>query len=261
MSVIASLAGDVIYQAYRHARLLKRPQAGVSTSEGLDGLTFLNQIVDQWAARKCYAWATPFTEYTLTPNHQPHLLGPGLLSPDFATAPAGSPRPPRIESAALILNNVTPNVDVPLNVRDAGWWANQRVKALATNVPTDVYYQPDFLGASPAGALWLWPVPTFAYGMRLQTWEQLLQFATVGTSFVAPPSYLAAAALTLAEVLGDMCPDPLCRPPPGLPARAARARAILGMNNNSSPRIASADIGMHPSGGARRGDFNYYSGQ
>lgn len=261
MSVIASIASDVIYQGYRQARCLKRPQAGVSNSEGLDGLTFLNQIVDQWAARRVYAWATMFTAYTLTPNHQPHLLGPGLASPDFATTPAGTPRPPRIESASLILNNSTPNVDLDINIRDAAWWHDETVKPLATSVPTDLYYEPDFLGASPAGALWLWPVPTFAYGVRLETWQQLVQLPLVTSAFVAPPAYLAALSLTLAEVLADMNDDPRYRPPPGLAARAARARAIVGMGNTSSPRISSQDIGVHRSSGARRGDFNYYSGQ
>ena len=236
---------QVIYAAAREARILKGAGRGLSLSELADGLIIANQLVDEWAARKAYAYDMAFTAYTLTPNHQPHLIGPGLAAPDFAVAV----RPQRVESAALILTTVTPNVDFPLTLRDHDWWADQRVKGLATSVPTDLVYHSDW----PNGELWLWPAPTFAYGIRLQTWNSIQQFAVVTSPFSAPPAYQKAFTLTMAE---QMCAWWGVEPPTNLSERAARARLSVQSNNIKSPRIASADQGTN---GGRRG-FNYYSG-
>ena len=206
--------------------------------------TRINQIINSWAARKVYAYNVDFTEYTLTANHQPHLIGPGLASPDFAAA-----RPVTIENAALVLTNVTPNVDLPLNIRDDDWWANKRVKTLATSVPTSLYYSP----GHPNGALYLWPVPTVVYGLRLKTWTVLSEITDFAATFSGPYGYELALLLTLAEAL--------CRPmgkqkPPDLIADARAARSTIMKNNDQSPRISLDDRGA--SRGA--GDFNWYTG-
>jgi hypothetical protein len=211
------------------------------------GRRWLNRVIDQWQARKVYAYNVAFTAYTLTAAHQPHLIGPGLIAPDF-----NAYRPTRIENAALILNTSTPNVDLPLNIRDDDWWANKRVKALASNVPIDLY--PSY--AWPNVELYLWPVPNFAYGIRLETWTSVIQVAAgdLLTYFSSPYGYEQALMLTLAEKL---C-RPMARPTPiTLPSDAAHARSIIQMNNDKSPRIASADHGM---ASRPRGDFNWMSG-
>lgn len=242
---------DALYEieAYNSAATLA---SGISAADGNLATRKLNRILDEWSGRKVYAWSDSFTAYTLTPNHSPHLIGPGLTSPDFA-APY---RPVSIDpdGASLILTDVTPNVDLPLNVRDADWWNNERVKNLATNVPTDLYYEPDF----PNGSLYLWPVPSFAYGLRLRLRSVLLAITSANwaDSFTAPPGYNRAAVLTLAE---DLC-TAFGRPvPPELPGKAMRARAIVGINNQKSPRTSSADYGTRGTSGSRP-DFNYYSG-
>jgi hypothetical protein len=247
MSILVS---NLIYQAQRMANVLRRPGFAGSTDDMSDGLMRLNAIVDQWAARKAYAYSETFQKFTLTPNHAPHLIGPGLASPDF-NFPI---RPMRLEEngATLVLTNVTPNVDIPMTVRDADWWNNQRVKALSTSVPTDVYYEPDF----PNGALNFWPVPNFAYAVRLRLWTVVLQFVAITDQFVAPPAYLDALIKTLAEQLVLMYPGTMM--PPSLPMEAIRARAAALGNNAKSPTIPSADYGTR--GNRERGDFNYYSG-
>jgi hypothetical protein len=222
----------------------------LSAADGQMALRWLNRRLNAWAALKRYAYNVSFTEYTLTPNHQPHLIGPALNPPDFAAAQ----RPVRIEGAALVLNNVTPNVDLGLNIRDDAWWQAQTVKSIATTTPTDLYYSPDW----PNGALWLWPVPTFAYGLRLEVWGLISAFVTLNSVFTLPLGYESALVLTLAE---DLC-RPFGRPlTQDLRDAAREARAALQTNNIKSPRIASADYGSSGSRGGRRGGFNYYTGQ
>ena len=254
---------DIAYRALRAAGVIKRAQGIPSASQYQECLDILNTLIDQWAALRKNSWTTTFNLYTLTPNHQPHLMGPGLIAPDFAV----SQRPVRIESAALVLTgNGTPNpapdppanppgavntnVDVPLNIRDAQWWANQRVKGIATNVPTDLYPEYDWDSLQ----LWLWPIPSFAYGLRLQTWVGLSQFSSVAAKFSAPPSYFDALYLSLGEKLPTLFEVPM---PEELPELARKARIAMQSNNQKSPRISSADVGTQ---GRQKGDFNYYTG-
>jgi hypothetical protein len=236
---------DVLYIAFREARVLHRPQGKCSPSELADGLIFLNQQIDYWAARACYAWTTTFEAFTLTSGHQPHLIGPGLPSPDFAV----TPRPPRIVSASLMLTG-NPGTDQPIYIRDNAWWASQRVKTIQSPVPTDLYYEPDV----PNGQIWLWPVPSYPYGIRLEAIVVLQQFQSLTDVFIAPQSYLAAVALTLAEELVDLWGTEM---PMNLARRAMKARDALQSNNNLAPRIASADWGTFAQ---PRGDFNWLTG-
>jgi hypothetical protein len=236
-------AADVLYIAFREARILKRPQALVSDNELLDGLIFLNQQIDYWAARACYAWTTQFQEHVLTPGHQPTLIGPDQIPPNFA-APM---RPVNIVSASTILTN---EVDTPINIRDNQWWSQQTVKTMQSSMPTDLYYQADV----PAGQIWWWPIPDFPYGVRLETTVQLHEFQALSDIFIAPPAYRAAVTLTLAEELVDIWGTEM---PLNLARRALKARDALQINNNLPQRISSADWGTRCSPG---GDFNYVTG-
>jgi hypothetical protein len=232
------------------------PTDSIDPAEVQLAIRKLSRLIDQWAARKIFAFATTFTEYTLTPNHSPHLIGPGVTTPpDFVClTPA---RPARIRSAALVLNDQTPGVDLTLRIRDRAWWANQRVKGLSSDVPTDLYYETDF----PNGALYFWPIPAYAYGVRLET-ETALTSVPLNTAgeadptqtFSAPEGYENAAYLTLAEHLCDAYGRPM---PASLPQRAKEARIALQSNNAKSRRTGSADYGVSS---RRRGGFNYYSG-
>lgn len=238
---------NILYIAFREARILLRPQAANSKNELQDGLLFLNQLVDQWSARGCYAWTTTFLTYpALTPGYNPVRIGPNLVPPDFAA----TPRPVRLQSAQLILNTSNPVVTLPINLRDAAWYAAQTVKTIQTSVPTDLYYEPDF----PNGSLYFWPVPDFPYGVILEVWVQLQQFQTLCDCFIAPPAYLASITLTLAEELSDIWGT---QAPPNLARRAMKARDALQSNNNLAPRIKSADFGTMS---RPKADFSYMTG-
>lgn len=221
-----------------------------SAADAQLGLRLLNEEIDAATALKRYSWTETFALYTLEPNHSPHLIGPGLAAPDFAIAQ----RPVRLEGAALVLNNVNPEVDAPiLNIRDAAWWRNQAVKGLTTAIPTDVYYEPDW----PDGSLYFWPIPTVAYQVRLQLWVTLVQFAAITSAFSTPPAYKRWITLKLAKRL--------CRPfgkaiTKDLIDDLREATAALQSNNIKSPRIASADYGASGDSHGRGSTFNYYDG-
>lgn len=210
-------------------------------------LTRGNNILDLWSSRKNYAYNVNFSLFTLTPGHTPNLIGPGLLAPDFAA----TQRPVKIEGATIVLTNLVTPVDTqPLGIRDDAWWLNERVKTLRSNIPTDIYYSPDW----PNGSLYLWPVPNFAYQLRLEMWVLLTQFATINDPFSLPPAYRQAFMLTLAE---ELCGPFGKTPSPALMLRAREARKAVQGNNMTSPRISTTEAGQ---GGQTRGGFNYLTG-
>lgn len=216
-----------------------------NANEQADVLGKLNRMLDRWNTQRLYAYNVNFANYTLTPNLSPHTIGP---TGTFTV----SVRPVEIYAAALILNNVTPNVTMPLALRDDTWWAHQRVKSLKTSVPTDLYYSPDF----PNGSLFFWPIPNTAYGMELES-RVILASVVIGDTLNLPPGYEDAITLSLAE---DICAMFQKSPSPSLTSSAMRARAAIRSTNSFSPRISTVDAGM-PSGGNTRTNWNYLTGR
>lgn len=223
------------------------PGESLSAADANFGLGKLNDILDEWAARKAFAYNVAFQQFTLTPGHAPHLIGPGLGAPDFAVVQ----RPVRIEGATIIINSGPAAVDVPINVsRDADWWNGQRVKSLQSSIPTDLYYSPDW----PNGALNFWPVPNTNYGVRLEMWGLLSQFVNLTDTFSLPPAYRQALTLTLAEYLAAPFGT---QASPLLLGRAMKAREALQKNNLKSPKTSSTDVGVP---GQKRTGFNWTTG-
>jgi hypothetical protein len=235
---------DLVTDSLRFLNIVAQGE-DASDADAQQAVSLFNYMIDEWNARKVYAYNLNFALYTLIANHQPHTIGP--TGADFNVPQ----RPVRIENAAIVLNASTSPVDIPVNIRDDDWWANQSVKEITSTVPTDLYYSPGW----PNGALYLWPIPSAANGLRLETW-QVLSEITLDTVITLPPGYKKALMLSLAEEC--IGPFGVNSPPPNLPSLALLARKTVQGNNDKSKRIASYDVGMP--GGLRRGDFNYKSG-
>lgn len=228
-----------------------------------EGLSKLNDLLDLWNSRERTAWSQLFRTYTLTAGHQPHLLGPGLTPPDFNTQPAvdggsassaGASRPMKIYAAAIVFNNLTPAVTAPIPIKDAKWWAYQRVKNLSSNVPTALYPQFDF----PNLSLFLWPVPNFAYGLELETRGVLSQVQLADTVSL-PPGYKRAITLSLAEDLISVFPVN-GRSDGSLIMRAQAARQAIFDANSLPPTMETKDSGIPTSAGGYGQYFNYITG-
>lgn len=216
-----------------------------SAEDAAFGLSKLNRLFDSWNAKKLNIYNVDFTSYTLTPSLQPHTIGP---TGTFTVAQ----RPVRIENASIILTTSSPSVRCPLNIRNDDWWANLRVRDILTTLPTDLYYSPSW----PNGSLFLWPIPTAAYGIELETWTLLGQIANLTTSISLPPGYQDAVTYTLALTL---CPAFAKQPDAVLVGAWQKAMQIIQSVNSAVPRMTTRDFGM-PMAGPERPFFNYLTG-
>lgn len=173
----------------------------------------------------------------------------GVAVPNFATL---TQRPAKVVDANIILNNVSPVVRVPLRIRDDDWWAANSVPGIATTIPTDLYYSPDW----PNGSIYLWPKQTSAFLLELEIWTNLADLQSLTTPFYLPQGYRDAITYSLAETLCPAFGRPLDAV---LQAAGQRARAIVKDLNSVSPTIATRDAGI-PSGSRGKTYFNWLSG-
>jgi hypothetical protein len=235
---------DLLFGALAEIRVA-RAGDGLTPEDQALALSLLNEYLDQLNAQGRALYATMQSSFTLTPNHQPHTIGLAANAPDFAVTVG---RPAAILKANLIL---TGSIRRPIDVRDEEWWMTLRAPAITSSIPMDLVYNP----AWPNGEIKLWPVPTTAYGIEL--WIQTLLGSLSDTdTFDLPFGYQAALRLTLAE---------LCAPSFGrtvseeTKSKARDARGAAWGTNDAVPNISTRDGGM-PSGGGRRGRFDFRTG-
>ncbi len=218
----------------------------LSAPDAVALLNLANELLDSWNADRLAVYANVFTVYTLVPALQPHTIGPTGATYTVAQ------RPVSIDGANIVINTDPNNtVRTPLNLRDDDWWLGQAVRQVTSQLPTDLYYSADW----PNGSIYLWPVPTTAYGLELET-RTLLSSIDFDTVFSLPPGYRSALRLSIAEMACELFGRAI---PAMLPRRAAMARGRMFSNNSETPRLTTKDAGM-PSGGGNRAAFNYRTG-
>lgn len=219
----------------------------VSPDDQDDALAIFNELLDALNAEERALYTNNITTFTLTPSLQPHTIGLAANTPTFTVTIA---RPADIKFANLVLTNVTPNVRIPLNLRDEAWWMDQRVRGLTSSIPTDLFYASDW----PNGAINLWPVPLTAYGLELNYSTLLAQVAATDT-FDLPAGYQQALRLTLAELLAPAFGQTVAQ---STKDKARDARARVWGNNDTIPNLCTRDAGMP---GGSGGGWNFMTGR
>lgn len=173
--------------------------------------------------------------------------------PDIAIP---STRPVKIVNANIILNPTSgpeSYTRVPMRIVDHDWWANQRVPKIQTDLPTHLYYQPDW----PNGSMFLWPVPDVGYPVEIETWTNLTNFPNLTQTFTMPPGYEDAITYSLAERLCPSFGRPIDQT---LVALGRNARGLIQGNNVKAPTITTQDYGL-PKGEPTRPYWNWLAPQ
>lgn len=209
----------------------------------------LRRVFNNWNADRRAVYATAFVTNTLTPSLSPHTIGP------TAATWTVTQRPVSVDGAALILSGGTA-CNIPITIRDSVWWNAQPNPTLTSDVPTDLYYQPDW----PNGQLYFWPVPTAADQVQLMVRVLLDDAVDLNDTFSLPPGYEDAITRTLEE---SICEDGSYGVPDSILVRiraaAKLAKSRIFSNNEQPTRIQTCDAGMVASSGTRP-TYNYLIG-
>jgi hypothetical protein len=201
----------------------------------------LHRLLDNWNAERAAVYADQLTTHTLTPNLQPHTIGPSTAT--FTV----TQRPVEIVAANLIVDDVR----YPLEVSNRfGDWQAIISKETESDYPTDLVYRANW----PNGSIYLWPEPSAAVTLELLT-RVVLSKPALADDFDMPPGYQDAVTLTLAEESADSYGKEIG---PKLANGARRARARIFGNNDQTPTGSTVDVGMGQGSGAwdwRTGGF------
>lgn len=202
----------------------------LSPEDAAFAISKLARIFDNWNAERPAVYADQFVQYPLTPALNPHTIGP---TGTFVVPQ----RPVSIEGATLVFTNATNQPQRQIKIRNAQWYLELATPSLPMDVPSDLYYEPDW----PNGNLFFYGVPKTAYKVELWT-RGLLTALSLTDPFSLPPGYQDAATLTLAEELVGAYPAPPTHQ--DLLRRARKARDRVFANNVDIPRLQTADSGL-----------------
>jgi hypothetical protein len=227
----------IIYAALKELNAVDSGAPG-DASLMADGLELLNNIFDDWNGERGKVYADSFLSFTITPNLNPHTIGP------TAATWTMTQRPVTIEGIQVVLSTGNPVPYVYLRPRDAAWWQRNPSPTVTANYPTDFYYDPTWTTAAPNGSVFMWPVPTTAY--PVQVWTRiLLAQLTMNQQISLPPGYNYALRMELAK-RGAVAWRKQWTPQQE--QLTLRAIAKLEANNSQNPRIMTADAGMPRTG-------------
>lgn len=238
------------------------PTETPSGQEAIDVQAQANILIDSWNAARAYVWANIFFTGLITPNLQPHLIGPSGTT-GFNQAAGILQRPVKILHANLLLNalgaapwigQTTTRVHITVHQDKGTWWAAKAAPGVASVTPTDMYYEPDY----PNGSMYLWVVPTYAYPLELLIQTLISQYQLTDTVSL-PQGGTMAFVLSLAELIAPDFDLPWTAGLEQLKRAALRRFTSL---NIASPVLSTRDAGI-PSGqsSGNRSDYNYISKQ
>lgn len=184
-------AQQLINQALYDLGILE--QGGTpSVSDSNDGLSKLNGQLGQWRIQELFIWSVGIATYSLVANQVSYLIGPGAA--DFNTA-----RPNWIERAVITLAGPNPSNVIEHDVRVTSMpeeYESIADKKSAGAIPELLYND----RADPVSTLYPWPVPkcATATGLKLYTWAQIADFATLATTANIPEGYSEPICFALA---------------------------------------------------------------
>lgn len=176
--------------------VLQRAGETAPAEQSAYALVRLNLAIDQWATNQRYLYAIESERYAIVPNQQTYTLGPS--GADWTgTRPVGPPPGNGIKNADYVWVDQSPESRQPIYILNDDEWAALRVPATQTNPVCALYSENTY----PNATIHLYGMPTNANEIELFTPRQITQFASLATTFAAPPGYQELMEAELAERL------------------------------------------------------------
>jgi hypothetical protein len=190
-----------------------------STEEAADGLTALNDMLDEWNIDRGLVFAIEEDSQTWTGGAQSMTIGSGG---DMNTT-----RPIRIENSTFYTDANGNDYNLRLLETRIGYTSIVD-KETTTDLPEYLYYEPDY----PLGELYIWPVPSANMTIKLHRWEQFSLFASLDATVTLAPGYKNLVTYGLCEYLA---PEFGVAVPPEVMSRYEAASQRIRKNNIRIP--------------------------
>lgn len=199
--------------------------ASLTAEEANDGLNVLNSMLDAWAIDRRYVYQIQQESLSWTGGATSKTIG---SSGDFNTT-----RPERIEQGTFFRDSN--NNDYPVMVTEnREVYDRLTVKSTTSTYPQILFYDK----AYPLGTLYVYPVPSSALTLKLNSWKILQSFAALTTDLSLPMGYRHAIehnlAIELEPVFELKAPDSVIR-------LANKSLAALSRHNSPS-MVASTEV-------------------
>jgi hypothetical protein len=243
------LCDDLTYRALRTVGKVAQGDP-LDGNDSATGFQIANDMLDGWAAQR-------LTIYQTLAQNFPLVAGQGSPSTPYTIGPGGTfnvPRPVWIPNATIRLLSSVPVLEYGLRIYESeNEWAHEAIKALASALPTGLYYDGAFptTGAGAGlGNIFLYPVPNGQQpiGLTLYLPTPLTAFADQNvTQYTFPPGYAEALRYQLAKRLASEFGIPLTAEAAAL---AVETFGIIKRPNGRIPLLRSGLPRFAGSGGS-----------
>jgi len=213
-----------------------------TADEATDGLAALNRMLDSWSTQRLLIYYIPREVFTFTANKGSYTMGSGG---DFNTT-----RPLKLENVELILNDVSPSIERPIQIATKDEYAAIISKSLTSTIPLLVYSDENY----PLPTLNFYPVPNTAYQVAIYSWKQLTNVATLDTALSFPPGYERALIYNLAL---EISPEYGKNPSEVVVQTAMEAKGNIKRLNADTAQFLRCDSALQ----SRPSRFNIYTGE
>lgn len=212
-------------------------------TDAVDGLVWLNQIVDRLATQHLAMPVLLRTTKTLTASTVSYTVGTG--------GAINIVRPGDIVRAALVPDpSATTPIEVPIEVYSQDAWSRIPIKTLTATLIAGIYYDRAFAGG--LGSISVFPIPTVSTLQLVIYTRQALTAFALDTDVSLPPGLAEALETALALRLAVPFDVPV---PERLPTIAAEAMADY-KRSNYVPQMLQMQTDA-PLGDAGRGLYTY----
>lgn len=222
------IALDVIRIAMQHIGVLAEGETPTA-DQASDGLRALNDVLETWSIESLSVWGGLPETFSTVAGQASYSIGPGG---DWDTA-----RPVTIGS---IYTTVSGN-----DFAASPWTLDEYA---AAGVKAQLQPNPDryvFINDAPLARVLLFPTPSEAVPITVDTPRILAQVAAIGSALILPPGYARAMQYAVAVELQPRYGSPI--------DVSAQARSMMAKikRANRTPRISSFDSALL--GGVRGG--------
>jgi hypothetical protein len=200
---------------------VKNPGVTLTAEEVNDAKEILNLMLDMWSAEGLPVNAITLEGFALTPGYATRTIGVGG---NFNTT-----RP------VQVLNAFVRSGDIDYPVEIIGM---DRYQGIPTKTTAGRPYYLHYLGTSPYGTIYLYPVPDTADTLYLSSLKPLADLTSLSADITLPAGYKAALKPNLAVAL---CPEYGREPSPVLAKEAFETKKAI-QNINAASRLEAVDL-------------------